>query len=542
MPKLTKLTILRRFRRSTDTCSPCPTTSPEPYARALQFGGGRVERQVARRRQFVARRVGPRLLRPLDLVGQRLRVVPGGPPALPPLQLVQRRIIERVTRAQHGEQQPVVVADATPDALALVERRLLLPVHRPVERRFGEQGGGRRHRLVPRTGKGACRRVAAQPVGGRARAADRLAGARDAAAVTQRPDELGLHIRRPPVRASAARRRQVVQPPVLQLRLVHGVIMVERTVVAARHVRLGPVAGVGRAVGEGRPVGLHERGERGRLLPLPRLGRLSHGSADALVRRQLLPRRPPLERRRRAGGREASGHEFAVCHDERLLQCCEGNEPFWHVSLGMATVKLLRCRYTCTVAFQHRTLKQSKGSNVATMIDPITVSIASAASTLHASKLFSKVAETLSTRLKGAALTAAISTLSSLEGYSRYLEETNRRVSTFKSFANPTRPVSLEAHFVTTMFEGVEDPKVDFDQHDLLSRLIEPSRVVISATAGYGKSMIMRYLALSLFNNPRGRIPLFVELREFNRLSKKRPSTIHLFYLWRNRSSVARHS
>jgi hypothetical protein len=119
--------------------------------------------------------------------------------------------------------------------------------------------------------------------------------------------------------------------------------------------------------------------------------------------------------------------------------------------------------------------------------------------------------------VKGPARAVYTKALASLQGYSAYLEDTHNRVSTFKTFANPTQPVSLLDHFVTTEFE-IKGRKKKFTQDDLIARLSKPSRLVVQATAGFGKSMVMRYISLALFENPIGLIPIFLELRHLNRV------------------------
>lgn len=143
------------------------------------------------------------------------------------------------------------------------------------------------------------------------------------------------------------------------------------------------------------------------------------------------------------------------------------------------------------------------------------VGIASAISTPGAIALFRAVAAHAE-KLKGPAKALAISVLANLKGYSEFLEETHQKVSTFKTFANPTQPVNLVDHFVTTEF--VNRGKKKFNQDALMELLSKPTRMVISATAGFGKSMVMKYVALSMFENPKGKIPIFVELRHLNRL------------------------
>lgn len=132
-------------------------------------------------------------------------------------------------------------------------------------------------------------------------------------------------------------------------------------------------------------------------------------------------------------------------------------------------------------------------------------------------KLFESVSTRIEKTLKGPGKSLAVKAIASLKGYGDFLEETNERVSTFKTFANPTTPVALLDHFVTTKLKTRSGQSV-YDQDELIDKLAKKARVVISATAGYGKSMLMRFIALSLYENPRGKIPLFVELRHLNRM------------------------
>lgn len=141
-----------------------------------------------------------------------------------------------------------------------------------------------------------------------------------------------------------------------------------------------------------------------------------------------------------------------------------------------------------------------------------------AAGTSATTALFKAATERAERSNKGAAKSILIKALASLQTYSAYLQETNDRVSTFKTFADPTKPVKLLDHFVGVKLQ-IGRGKATINQDELISRLRRPSRFVISATAGFGKSMVMRYIALALFENPMGKIPLFLELRNLNRVT-----------------------
>ncbi len=116
---------------------------------------------------------------------------------------------------------------------------------------------------------------------------------------------------------------------------------------------------------------------------------------------------------------------------------------------------------------------------------------------------------------KNAASNAYVSLISSFSGYEDYLKATHDKVATIKTFADPTKPVSLLDHFVDPTLTNGKSQKVD---HYKLRELISKnSKIVISALAGFGKSVLMRYLALSFYENPEGKIPIFIELRDINR-------------------------
>ncbi|WP_197274571.1 NACHT domain-containing NTPase [Novosphingobium sp. AAP83] len=154
-------------------------------------------------------------------------------------------------------------------------------------------------------------------------------------------------------------------------------------------------------------------------------------------------------------------------------------------------------------------------------------------------KIFSEAFSRTSSGLKVAGRKALIGAMSSLQGYSKYLEETHERVATFKSFANPSEPVKILDHFVTTKLQKKKDEVFDHDYIvDLASRR---SKIVVSASAGYGKSMLMKLISLHLFENPNGKIPLFCELRHLNRI--KSPNIIDYIHLnYKQNSDVNRSS
>ena len=55
-----------------------------------------------------------------------------------------------------------------------------------------------------------------------------------------------------------------------------------------------------------------------------------------------------------------------------------------------------------------------------------------------------------------------------------------------------------------------------FDDFAVIEELRKRKKLIISGTAGGGKTIFMKYLWISLFENPKGKIPVFIELRKLN--------------------------
>ncbi|WP_128891191.1 NACHT domain-containing NTPase [Erythrobacter sp. HKB08] len=104
------------------------------------------------------------------------------------------------------------------------------------------------------------------------------------------------------------------------------------------------------------------------------------------------------------------------------------------------------------------------------------------------------------------------------DAYSPFLEKTYRRVSTIRTFLRPTESIDLLQAYIPVK---LTDREQDYSVEDLLDRIARGDSFVVSALAGRGKSVLMRYLALSMYHAPRGKIPLFLELRSINSLTSK---------------------
>lgn len=55
-----------------------------------------------------------------------------------------------------------------------------------------------------------------------------------------------------------------------------------------------------------------------------------------------------------------------------------------------------------------------------------------------------------------------------------------------------------------------------FDHYKTISEIRKKKRSLVTGTGGGGKTIFMKYLWCSLFERPDNRVPLFIELRNFN--------------------------
>lgn len=97
-----------------------------------------------------------------------------------------------------------------------------------------------------------------------------------------------------------------------------------------------------------------------------------------------------------------------------------------------------------------------------------------------------------------------------------HLKNTFEKCTKIKTILNTNVPAETLSIYVDQRFR-FEDEEID--QYDFVSKIKKGGAYIISGTGGGGKSMFMRYLWLSLFEDPAGRIPFFLELRNLNRFT-----------------------
>ena len=90
-----------------------------------------------------------------------------------------------------------------------------------------------------------------------------------------------------------------------------------------------------------------------------------------------------------------------------------------------------------------------------------------------------------------------------------------RRCTKIKTIVSGDNPVDLLTNYVNLNFRNRDKT---IDDYDLIDLMWKQRNVVVSGPAGCGKSMFMKYLWISCFVQTRGKIPLFIELRQFNNI------------------------
>ncbi|MEH6744614.1 NACHT domain-containing protein [Hyphomonas sp.] len=109
--------------------------------------------------------------------------------------------------------------------------------------------------------------------------------------------------------------------------------------------------------------------------------------------------------------------------------------------------------------------------------------------------------------------------------FTDYIERTFEKTSQIKTLVERTEPVSLFDRFVSADLCRSTGHRFLQDRHEAQSadeftdKLSSDSRFLLTATAGAGKSMIMKFIVASLIKYRKTYVPIFVELRNLNELS-----------------------
>ena len=97
-----------------------------------------------------------------------------------------------------------------------------------------------------------------------------------------------------------------------------------------------------------------------------------------------------------------------------------------------------------------------------------------------------------------------------------HIEATYLRCMSIKTLINPEKKSNLLDIYSVQRFSKFES---QYDSYDFIEYIKHGKKdIIITGTAGAGKSMFMRYLWLSLVTDSKGRIPVFVDLKNINNI------------------------
>lgn len=97
-----------------------------------------------------------------------------------------------------------------------------------------------------------------------------------------------------------------------------------------------------------------------------------------------------------------------------------------------------------------------------------------------------------------------------------HLNNTFNKCSEIKTILSDRKPEKTLSLYVDQFFSFDGET---IDQYTLVEKIKKGCAAIITGTGGGGKSMFMRYLWLAFFENPQGKIPFFLELRQLNFLT-----------------------
>lgn len=104
--------------------------------------------------------------------------------------------------------------------------------------------------------------------------------------------------------------------------------------------------------------------------------------------------------------------------------------------------------------------------------------------------------------------------------FEAHLEATFERCTKIKTLISRDIPIDLLDHYVNIKLStGDKDKNRSYEDYDVIDQIRKRRYATITGTAGGGKTVFMRYLWISFFVDPRGRIPIFLELRRINDLT-----------------------
>ena len=97
-----------------------------------------------------------------------------------------------------------------------------------------------------------------------------------------------------------------------------------------------------------------------------------------------------------------------------------------------------------------------------------------------------------------------------------YLGDTYERNKYVSLLCSRSMPSQLKDVYVETLFNCKTRDNEQISDRGIISDIRDNQRVIIRGNGGSGKTLFLKKLWNDIFNEPEGRIPVFVELRKFN--------------------------
>jgi hypothetical protein len=100
-----------------------------------------------------------------------------------------------------------------------------------------------------------------------------------------------------------------------------------------------------------------------------------------------------------------------------------------------------------------------------------------------------------------------------LRDFEDYLSSSYLRYSHVKTILDRSEPIEFDKLYVKARYRYGNN---EIGDDEICQKLRDNDRVVVQGFGGIGKTMLMKHLWLSVFRNPAGKIPVFLELRRLN--------------------------
>ncbi|QGM80132.1 NACHT domain-containing protein [Otariodibacter oris] len=100
--------------------------------------------------------------------------------------------------------------------------------------------------------------------------------------------------------------------------------------------------------------------------------------------------------------------------------------------------------------------------------------------------------------------------------FSSYLNSRYEKLSIMKTLLYRNEPVKLSECYVRNSVTFIDNDRTEnvFKDHNIKDFILKNKRVILSGTAGIGKSVFCKSIFLEMVNNANGIYPIFIELRE----------------------------